>query len=764
LLGAHWHDDDPGGLNHYLADLHAALRSAGVAAMAVVSGPATGASTGVEVGGRFDLPFPLRLWSFARAAKRAASMGVTVVDAHFAFYAFGPLLLGGLGKLPLVVHFQGPWAVESMVSGESRGWRIRVKRWVEISVYRRARTVIVLSPAFKDLLVDRYGLAPWSIEVVPPGVELDHFRLGDRMAARARLEVRADTPLVVVVRRLVPRVGIDVLLDAWVDLQAKLPEARLLVVGEGPERARLTSQARESGIASSVRFLGRVDGATLVDCYQAADLSVVPTLALEGFGLVALESLACGTPAVVTDSGGLPGSVTDLDPSLVVPAGDGHALSRRLLAALDGREPPPSRDRCRAHAESFAWSAVAQRNLAIYTRVQSSARADRQVRVVYLDHCAQMSGGELALLRLLPALDQVDAHVILGEEGPLVAKLRQSGVSVAVMEFADAARSVGRDRVRPGMIPPSVLWHAAGYVARLAARLHRLRPDLVHTNSLKAALYGGAAARLAGVPVIWHMHDRISVDYLPSSACLLVKVAARLFPRAMIANSNATLATIGRATPDHVVIPPPLGFTPSRRPPPPRGAPLRVGIVGRLDPWKGQHIFLEAFAKAFPDGPEEAAVVGSSMFGAETYERQLRRQAVELGVKARVEFRGFREHVELELARLDILVHSSTIPEPFGQVVVEGMGAGLPVVASGAGGPAEVITDGVDGLLFPSGDVDALAHLLRRLGGDERLRQRLGTAALIRAADFGAIRVAERVMEVYRHALLEGMEDGPALA
>ena len=131
LLGAHWYKDDPGGLHRYLADLFVALRQAGIRATAVVSGPAADAPVGIVGAGRFDRPFPVRLWGYTRGVNRVAANGFDVVDAHFAFYAAWPVVAGTLRRLPLVVHFQGPWADESRVTGEDSGWRIAAKRWVE---------------------------------------------------------------------------------------------------------------------------------------------------------------------------------------------------------------------------------------------------------------------------------------------------------------------------------------------------------------------------------------------------------------------------------------------------------------------------------------------------------------------------------------------------------------------------------------------------------------------------------------------------------
>ena len=128
-------------------------------------------------------------------------------------------------------------------------------------------------------------------------------------------------------------------------------------------------------------------------------------------------------------------------------------------------------------------------------------------------------------------------------------------------------------------------------------------------------------------------------------------------------------------------------------------------MVGRVAPWKGQHVFLPAFARAFAGGSERAVIVGAAMFGATEadYGAGLQETASVLGIADRVDFRGFREDVWSELHQMDILVHASVTPEPFGQVIVEAMLAGVPVIASAAGGPGEIVTDNVDGRPLPAG-------------------------------------------------------------
>ena len=200
-----------------------------------------------------------------------------------------------------------------------------------------------------------------------------------------------------------------------------------------------------------------------------------------------------------------------------------------------------------------------------------------RLRVVYLDHVAQLSGGELALLRTLPALlKEVEPIVVLGEDGPLRAKLEALGIDVRVVPLAGSVRNTRRHTAT--RLSPGQLLTIAHYLLTLRALLRELAPDLVHTNSLKAALYGGAAGRLARVPVLWHVRDRIAEDYLPRPVVRLVRLAAKVLPTAIVANSRATLATLPRGgtvlaspvVPDSVAVPAVVRSAPS--------GPFTVGL------------------------------------------------------------------------------------------------------------------------------------------------------------------------------------------
>jgi glycosyltransferase involved in cell wall biosynthesis len=751
MLGKGWFPEQLGGLDRYYRDLFEHLPEA----RGLVVGPAPGNPQRLTAASRHDAPLPRRLIALWRAAQ-SAGRDAAVVDAHFALYALVPTLFGRLRSLPAVVHFQGPWADENVSAGDGSRVRRALRRALERRVYRRAARIVVLTSAFRRVVVEKYRVSPWRVHVVPPGVDLDRFTPGDQRLARERFGLGPDAFVAVAVRRLVPRMGLDLLVEAWADALPELPAgARLLIAGVGPARDSLRDQTERLGLSDAVQLLGSVDDDSLVDLYRAADVGVVPTRSFEGFGLVVIEAAACGTPTIVTDVGGLPEAVRELDPSLTVSSKEPGVLARRLVraAAPSGL---PSRDRTRRFAEGFSWELAVERNREVLREALSPGLDSerRRIRVVYLDHVAKLSGGEIALLRLLPHLTDVDPHVILAEDGPFADRLVQAGISTEVLPMRESARSLRKDRVRAHALPLSAVAHTGLYILRLAFHLRRLRPDIVHTNSLKSGLYGSLAARLARVPVVWHVRDRIADDYLPRPAVRLIRGVIRRCATAVVANSQATLATLGVANSGvvHSVLPdvlPPVLSAPASREP----RPCTFGMVGRIAAWKGQDLFLHAFARAFPAGHERAVIVGAPLFDEQHVEDDLRQLVRDLGIDERVEFRGFREDVWSELRHLDVLVHASTTPEPFGQVVVEGMAAGLAVVASDEGGPAEILGDGVAGRLFRPRDVDSLAVVLAELRDSPEDRLRLGAAAREAIGPFHGENVATMMQQVYADAV-----------
>jgi glycosyltransferase involved in cell wall biosynthesis len=355
-------------------------------------------------------------------------------------------------------------------------------------------------------------------------------------------------------------------------------------------------------------------------------------------------------------------------------------------------------------------------------------------RVVVLDHTAKEGGAELALLRLAEALprEAVDVRVLLFEDGPLRGRLREAGIPTAVLELDPAVATASRDSVLGGIGRTALV--SLGFVPRLARAIRGARAGLVVANSLKSAVFAAFAAPLAGRRWVWHLHDRLASDYLPRPLVVAMRTLAVLGPARIVVNSRATLATLPRRAQAKAVVAYPglpdtafaVGGMPST------GGPV-VGIVGRLSPTKGQREFLEAAAAVAGKHPEARfVIVGAALFGEDAYADELRTLAARLGVAERVEFTGWIADVAPQLRRLSVLVHASPVPEPFGQVVVEAMAAGIPVVATAAGGIPEILDE--------TGDPDRPRNV-----GDARWRA-TPTGMLVRPGDSAALAEALEVV------------------
>jgi glycosyltransferase involved in cell wall biosynthesis len=216
-----------------------------------------------------------------------------------------------------------------------------------MSVYKSASALITLSQAFKELLVTQFGIDPNKVHVVPGCVDASRFAIQMSQAdARAHLGLPADRPIIVTIRRLVQRMGLQLLIEAVYHLRRTKPDVLLCIAGTGPLREALAKQITELQLENNVFLCGFVPEADLPAFYRAADLNVVPTVALEGFGLTTIEALAAGTPSMVTNVGGLPEIVRPLSPNLLFDNLTERHIAHKLEDALDGRLAMPSSAEC----------------------------------------------------------------------------------------------------------------------------------------------------------------------------------------------------------------------------------------------------------------------------------------------------------------------------------------------------------------------------------------------------------------------------------
>ncbi|MFQ5790434.1 MAG: glycosyltransferase family 4 protein [Acidobacteriota bacterium] len=228
--------------------------------------------------------------------------------------------------------------------------------WLERRALAGCHQVVVLSNFSRRVLEEAHGRAAGEVKVIPGGVDLEHFRpAADRIGVRRTLGLPAEIPLLLTVRDLEPRMGVHNLLRALAVIEKDRP-LFCVIGGTGPLRPFLEDQAARLGVSGRVRFTGHIPEEKLPRYYQAADLFVLPTRAHEGFGLVTVEALACGTPVAATPVGATPEILDPLDSRLLASDATVEGLTRNLIRTLPLAMDPNFRHRCRSYVEGrYSW-------------------------------------------------------------------------------------------------------------------------------------------------------------------------------------------------------------------------------------------------------------------------------------------------------------------------------------------------------------------------------------------------------------------------
>jgi glycosyltransferase involved in cell wall biosynthesis len=375
-IGDRWSlENGGGGADRIFALLASELPQMGIEFQGLVAGPP---ELGTKTNGLVNGFSPAGAGTVQRwlDARRAVSVLLDsdnpphLVASHFAMYVWS--ILDKIRRLPHVVHFHGPWSAESLEEGSGH-LSASAKYRLEKAVYQRANRVIVLSNAFAELIHRDYGIQEDRIRVIPGAVACEVFGLSiTRAQARLRLGWPTDRPILLALRRLSSRMGLDRLIEAMSAVRTAQPDVLLYIGGQGAQRRALEAQVTSLGLDRHVRFAGFISSELLPFAYRAADINVVPTRTLEGFGLVAAEALASGTPSMVTPVGGLPEVVSPLSHSLVFQSSAAPDIADGLIQALSGRISLPSEAACRRYAaENFPASLMAARTALVYREATS---------------------------------------------------------------------------------------------------------------------------------------------------------------------------------------------------------------------------------------------------------------------------------------------------------------------------------------------------------------------------------------------------------
>ncbi|ANS73301.1 glycosyl transferase [Paenibacillus yonginensis] len=364
--GMSWPTVQPGGLNTYFKNICEQLAERNRVQALIYSAEKPDVREGLDIhlAGEPGMTIWKRKDAFQRLAAERMDQGpVDVFYSHFAPYGVGPALEARKRGIPVIMTFHGPWNEEMKIEG--RGLQHRVKttiaKTIERKAYRLADHFIVLSETFRDILHRNYGVPLHKISIIPGAADIHRFTPAqNRLAVRRQLNLPEGATTILTVRRLVNRMGLLQLLDAWRRVSAKFPNAILLIGGRGPLRAELESRIADYGLSSKVRLLGYIPDEELPAYYQAADMFVVPTQALEGFGLITVEALAAGLPVMATPIGGNREILSAFRPELLFKSADSADIADGLIRMLSNRRLLPDREQCRSHVlEKYTWAGVA---------------------------------------------------------------------------------------------------------------------------------------------------------------------------------------------------------------------------------------------------------------------------------------------------------------------------------------------------------------------------------------------------------------------
>lgn len=372
-----WFPEQPGGLPRVYYDCIQALPQIGVEVSGLVTGSEQVSRSSMGVVQAFA-PTQSSLWQrwtgLRFAVKQAfLQSSYDLVASHFALYTFP--ILDRLGQRPLVTHFHGPWALESNAEG-AKTLAAGAKWMLEKITYNRSNGFIVLSEAFRQILHQTYGVPMERIDVVPGGIDSQQYKLDlSRSRARERLGWPQDRQIIFSVRRLVHRMGLERLIDAIAEVKQKYPEVLLLIAGKGPIHEALQSQIEALGLENHVKLLGFVPEGDLVAAYRAANFSIVPSIALEGFGLILIESLAAGTPVLSTPVGGMPEVLSPFASDLLLEGISTAQITQGIIEVLAGQRRLPTAEMCQAYVrKNYDRQAIATKIKAVYQQVLDNQR------------------------------------------------------------------------------------------------------------------------------------------------------------------------------------------------------------------------------------------------------------------------------------------------------------------------------------------------------------------------------------------------------
>jgi L-malate glycosyltransferase len=393
-------------------------------------------------------------------------------------------------------------------------------------------------------------------------------------------------------------------------------------------------------------------------------------------------------------------------------------------------------------------------------------------RVLYLDHAAEMGGAEFSLAELILALKArqvVEPVVATAAGGDFARYLEQRGISVLPLQLSAKARHFSREKAGNILAILVQFFYWRKSIKQLQHWLRENPVDLIHSNTLKMHGLSGFLGKDSKMPLVWHMRD------IPShrgNADRIIKAVSRYHsPAGIIAISDAVRESLQGIQASRFTLTIHNGLDLSQLLEQKSTLSLRAEVrerfglpqdarlivsVGYFIPWKGQDTLIAAFSKVHAQYPDTRLVlIGRPIFQYAAEQKRLEEMAAMLGVAHAVYFLGEQLEIVSLLPAFDVFVCPST-REPFGRVILEAMAAGIPIVATAAGGIPEIVSDEKEALLVPPTQPQAMADAINRLLTDTAFGDTLVNNAKQRLTEsFSLEKTVDKVFAAYKRLFEE---------
>jgi len=605
--------------------------------------------------------------------------------------------------------------------------------------------IIAASNSIKEFTVKQQKISADKFTVIHDCASTERFSKDiDSSLVKKELGIDLDYSVVGCVARLNAVKGHSYLIQAAAEVLKIDPKVKFLLVGDGPLRDELQELSAHLGIRNNIIFTG--SHRDIPEMISAMDIFVLPSALREGCPLSILEAMAMSRPVVASRLGGIPEEVEDGKSGILVTPKDSKALADAIIKLLSDKKLAieMGREGRKIFEEKFSQETMLIKLESLYDELAAKKLTKR---ILYVDiHGDIWGGGQLSFLSILERIDKtyLKPVVVLPYEGNLSKKTREMGIETQIIPF--------------GSIKNTNIVINLFSVIRFYLLIKKKKINLIHINALRPMFYVGFAARIAGIPVVWHARDLRAVAWtdrlLSNFAAHIIaisKIVSDRFPwykdkpgRLSIIYNGIEIDKLSPKSKDSRILNE-FGID--------RDATV-VGLIGHLESRKGHAVFLQAASKVLLEFPKtKFLIVGKDHTENKRNQLELESLVNKINIKDNVIFAGSRQDIVEVISIMDLFVCPFK-DEAFGRVVIEAMAMAKPVIGYRSGALPELIKNGETGLLVDPDRADLLADAIIDLLEHKDRAAKFGAAGRKIAEErFNVKTTVDRIEDVYLQIL-----------